>query len=99
MAIKTLETRTIEFDGKQREYRVVDRNIGSPAPKYFIAYNVGIPFISDEVPQQYREPMVLHELTEFELLPNEKDRCIRALRAELKIVPENIKEDYMRFRI
>lgn len=98
MAIKTLETRTIEFGGKQREYKVVDRNLDSPAPRYFISYGSGTPFISDEVPEDYREPMVLHELTEFELLTGEEDRCVKALDAELKIVPEEIKGDYVKFR-
>ncbi len=98
MGLKKLEVKTIEFNGKLREFRVVDRNVGSPAPKYFISYGNGTPFISDEVPENYRNPMVFRELTEFELLQNESDRCLKALNAELEIVPENLRKDYVLFR-
>ncbi|MEK6843862.1 MAG: hypothetical protein AABX83_00380 [Nanoarchaeota archaeon] len=98
MALITLETKAIEFNEKQREFIVVDRNIGSPAPKYFISYNNGSPFISDEVPEDYRKPMVFHELTEFELLQNKTDKCLNALLAELKTIPKNKRKDYFEFR-
>lgn len=98
MELKTLELKVITFNGKQRSYSVVDRNI-TPAPKYFISYNKGNPFISDEVPEEFRESMVFHELTEFELLQDKPDRCLQALKSELETVPKNKKEDYLKFRL
>ena len=98
MKLKTLETKTIEFQGNQRNYAVVDRDIGATAPKYFMSYNGGNPFISDEVPKEYREPMVFHELTEFELLKCTESKCLKSLKAELERVPEDMMQSYIIFR-
>jgi len=98
MGFKTLETRTMEFNGAQRQYHVVDRNIGQDAPQWFITYNNGLPFISDEVPENYREPMVFHEMMEFEPLKGQEGRCLKSLIAELETVPRTQKADYIQFR-
>jgi len=95
--MKIIKIETIEFNGEQREYDVVDRNLKG-APRYFIAYHEGRPFISDEVPQNYRPPMVFHELTEFEKLVGTDSPCLNSLKAELKIVPEESRERYIKFR-
>ncbi|PIN94464.1 hypothetical protein COU53_03545 [Candidatus Pacearchaeota archaeon CG10_big_fil_rev_8_21_14_0_10_30_48] len=96
--MKTLETRIIKFQEEEREYDVVDRNIDQPAPRYFISYRQGIPFISDEVPRDYMHPMILHKLTEFELLQEENDKCLKALKVELKSLNEEQLKEYIPFR-
>ena len=96
--INILETKIIEFKEKKRKYLVVDRNMGLPAPKYFIAYAAGVQFISNEIPEDYRNPMVFHKLTEFELLPNENNKCLKSLLAELETIPENKRKEYLEFR-
>jgi len=96
MTIRILEKGFVEFDGP-REYDVVDRSL-SPSPKFFISYNLGRPFISDEVPKEYRGFMVFHELTEFEKLRDSNDKCLNSLKSELEKVPEDKRKDYVTFR-
>jgi hypothetical protein len=99
MGLEKMSTGTVEFDGKDREYDVVNRNIGSPCPQWFISYNNGVPFVSDEIPEEYRPHMVFHELYEFETLdPNDPESCIRALEKELERVPKDQINDYIPFR-
>lgn len=96
--MEILETKIINFNGENREYDIVDRNIGD-APKYFIGYGEGLPFISDEVPEEYREHMIFHELTEFENLKKQKnDKCLTALMFELERVPQEKRKEYIKFR-
>jgi hypothetical protein len=96
--MKIQYTRTIEFLGKDRKYDVVSKHLDSPAPRWFIGYNNGRPFISDEVRQDYQRPMVFHELAEFEILQNGNESCLEALKAELITVPVNRRKDYVSFR-
>ena len=89
----------IFFEGNARNYEVIDRNLEVPCPKYFISYNNGKPFISDEVPKQFRPPMVRHELYEFEKLNPEDDKsCLTALIQEIIAVPNPILNKYLKFR-
>jgi hypothetical protein len=87
----------IKFEGEAREFDVADRNIPE-APKYFIGYNNGRPFISDEVPERFRKYMVLHELVEFEKFSEEEDSCYKALRFELMDVVDDDIYEYVPFR-
>tara|TARA_Y100000310_G_scaffold337228_1_gene423791 strand:- start:278 stop:673 length:396 start_codon:yes stop_codon:yes gene_type:complete len=96
---KVVSIESILFNGQERNYEVVDKNLNVPCPKYFISHNNGKPFISNEVPEKYRGYMVFHELYEFETRdPLTKDSCVISLKKELETVPENIKEDYIEFR-
>lgn len=101
MGIRTLETRTVEFNGAPREYHVVDRNVGCDAPQWFVSLGDKMPdktpFISDEVPEEYMTPMILHELIEAES-PKKEGRCLNALLAELETIPEAKRKDYVDFR-
>tara|TARA_Y100000310_G_scaffold345693_1_gene468396 strand:+ start:40484 stop:40876 length:393 start_codon:yes stop_codon:yes gene_type:complete len=96
--MKKLETRTIHFLGEDREYDVVSKDLDQPAPRWFIGYNNGRPFISDEVRRDYQRPMVFHELAEFEILQSENGSCLEALKAELMSIPVNERRAYVRFR-
>lgn len=94
---RVLETGLVLFFGREREYNVVSRDL-SPSPKYFISHGGGKPFISDEVPGEYREFMVFHELMEYEKLPESAERCLNALKKELEKVPTKMKNEYIKFR-
>ena len=93
---------TVEFEGQTREYDFLAKDYwaknGKDAPRYWIMYNEGRPVISNEVKQDYRPNMVLHELYEFEHNPDEPVRCLDALKAELSRLPEGEMEYYVPFR-
>jgi hypothetical protein len=91
------------FDGQIVEYDVISKDIPVKAPKWFIAYNRGHPFISDEVEKSdvrnYRKPMVLHEVMEFGRFQGRKRSCVKALKQELKVVDSREMRKYVGFRI
>ncbi len=56
-------------------------------------------FISDQVPEEYRSFMILHELIETgPALASAPGRCLAALMQELTLVPESIYIRYCQFR-
>ncbi len=89
---------TIHFDGKDREYDVMDNPERLIVPKYFISYGNGRPFISLEIPKEYRPHIVRHELYEFEKLEDSPNRCLQALMFELGEVPKKETSNYIQFR-
>jgi len=98
---KTLERRVLNFKGKPIEYKVVDRNVGFQTPKYFVGYKdpeEKIPFVSDEVPKEYLERIVRHEVIENEVYGKEEDKCLRATIEELKTVPKSQMKAYLAWR-
>jgi len=55
--------------------------------------------ISDKVDPMHRQYAVAHEYIEFiEIGIDTPNKCITALDEELKLVPEDIKPDYIRMR-
>jgi len=70
----------------------VFRCTGNPGDGYVFG-------ISDSVAEQYRQYAVAHEFIEFtEIGMETPNRCVKALEEELKLVPEEIKPDYLRMR-
>ncbi len=98
MGLKLHSIETILFDGKDREYEVMDNPEKLIVPKYFISYGNGKPFISSEVPKSYRPHMVRHELLEFEKIEDSPTCCLQALVSELEEVPSENREIYVQFR-
>jgi hypothetical protein len=99
MNIKVISKESTLFEGMPRVYDVVDKNLDIPCPKYFISYNQGNPFISEEVPQKFRKYMIYHELYEFEKFdPKEEDSCLESLRKELAKVPYYNLQEHVNFR-
>ncbi len=98
MGLQKHSIETITFDGKDREYDVMDNPEKLIVPKYFISYGGGRPFISLEIPKEYRSHMVRHELYEFEKLEDSPDRCLKSLMFELENVPHQDRSDYIPFR-
>lgn len=54
--------------------------------------------ISEEVPKAFRKFMLIHEIIEFTDLAGRQDRCVNALKIELKLVPKKIKAQYVQYR-
>ncbi|MBW2987844.1 hypothetical protein KY336_04815, partial [Candidatus Woesearchaeota archaeon] len=55
--------------------------------------------ISDNVRKDFRQYAVAHEYIEFtEIGMDTPDRCVKALEEELKLVPEEIKPEYIAMR-
>ncbi len=98
MGLKLHSIETILFDGKDREYNVMDNPEKLIVPRYFISYGNGKPFISSEVPKNYRHHMVRHELLEFEKIEDSPTCCLQALVSELEEVPTIDRNDYIPFR-
>jgi hypothetical protein len=99
MNIKIISKESTIFEGRTRIYDVVDKNLGIPCPKYFVSYNQGSPFISQEVPQNFRKYMIYHELYEFEEFdPKDEDSCLESLRKELAKVPYYNLQEHVDFR-
>ncbi len=70
----------------------VIRCTGEPSDGYVLG-------ISDSVDERFRQYAVAHEYIEFtEIGIDAPDRCVRALEEELKLVPDNIKPDYIPMR-
>ena len=99
MGLEVISTEMVDFEGAQREYEVVSRHIERPSPRFFVRYNSGKPFISDEVPVRYRGFMVYHELYEFEKLGlMDEKSCVKALEKELDMVGSKLIKGYVQFR-
>jgi hypothetical protein len=99
MEMEIIETKSVYFNGQIRKYDVVASDLGVPCPKFFIGYNSGRPFISEDVPRVWRPFMAYHELHEFENLnPKCEDSCVEALDEELRVVGQGIVPIYVPFR-
>ncbi|MEK6892656.1 MAG: hypothetical protein AABX07_00465 [Nanoarchaeota archaeon] len=70
----------------------VVRLTGEPSDGYVLG-------ISDEVNEKYRPYALVHEFIEFvETKADVQNKCRRALEEELKLVPEELKSDYLKMR-
>ena len=91
-------TERIIVGGNPFEFDVVKDSGLEQMLSFFIGYNNGRPFISSEVPVDYRIPMVTHEIMEFTAYLGKPDSCLNALKDELKLVPAKQLEEYITFR-
>ena len=98
IAAKKVGEGVVSFEGAVREFDVLDKNLGVPCPRYFVSYNNGRPFISNEVRPVYQQRMVFHELVEFEKYEDQEGRCVKALNDELRLVSSTKLLTYVRFR-
>ena len=89
---------TVEFEGSLYTYTIVNKNLEPRLPGF-----LGFPggehlFISEEVPVDYRDPQLIHEIIEFTQLQGVEGRCLKALKIELGLIPEEIKDEYVSYR-
>jgi ubiquinone/menaquinone biosynthesis C-methylase UbiE len=83
--------------GETYKYTVLKKEL-EPALAGFIGQFEGHFFISEEVPNEYRELQLIHEIIEFTELTDQPGRCLQALKRELELIPDNIKSEYLKYR-
>ncbi|MDP1833900.1 MAG: hypothetical protein Q8L11_03135 [Candidatus Moranbacteria bacterium] len=91
----------VALHGEGIPYAILSRNVNKDLPGFVGCLKDGGErsfFISEDVPAQFREPQVLHEIMEFEELAECPGSCLMALRYELTLVPADLYEEYLRFR-
>jgi len=97
IANNTVQTEELKYKGKTIPYSVLKKEVALDLPG-FLGYANGHLFISEEVPENFRNPQLIHEYIEFVELKDEKDRCLQASKRELEYVPDELKESYLEYR-
>ena len=87
----------ISVSGRLYSYLVLKKEAGQPLPG-FVGQDKGLPFISEEVPSEFRGFVLAHEIIEFGELAGTGNRCAEALHRELVLVPPLIRESYVKYR-
>lgn len=98
--IKTNEVGSseIEYGGKKIPYTILKKEL-APALPGFLGYPNGEHlFISEEVPEKFRALQLIHEIVEFTELKGQKGRCVEALKRELSVLPQEIRQEYLEYR-
>ncbi len=86
------------YKGGKIPYTILKKEVAPTLPG-FLGYPHGEHlFISEEVPEAFRVPQLIHEIVEFTELQNQKGRCVEALQRELSVVPAEIKHAYLEYR-
>jgi len=88
----------IELEGKKIPYTILKKELAPELPGFLGFFEGEHLFISEEVPEKFREPQLIHEIIEFTELKGKKGRCVESLKRELSIVPEEIKKEYLEYR-
>lgn len=91
-------TGQVEYDSEKIPYTILKKDLEPRLPGFLGYLNGENLFISEEVPEAFRLPQLIHEIIEFTELKGQKGRCVEALKRELETVPEGIKKDYIRYR-
>lgn len=94
---KPIETGVTTLDGKEFKYRVYDKNLNSKLSN-FVGFVAGELFISEEVPEKYRNYFFLHEINCVPNIGKKNHHCVSALQYELSHVPKPDQVDYINFR-
>ena len=97
----TVEMGTIAYLGEQIPYTVAKKEIAPQLPGFIGWVNPAKAehlFISEEVPEEFRYPQLLHEIIEFKSYKGQPDRCRNALQKELSVVPPDILPRYIPYR-
>lgn len=89
----------IEVDGETYPYTIMDQELEGAPPNFVGFLDAKFLFISEEVLPQYRNHFLRHEVICNKKLQGRSGRCEQATKRELEQVPEEIKEDYIKFRI
>lgn len=88
----------VEVEGETRQYHIMDPLL-EPELKYFLGFSgQKFLFVSADVPEEFREYVLRHEVLEFVHHAGEVGRCVASLRQELAGVPESIRAAYITFR-
>lgn len=95
------ELKSVRVSGHLYTYLVLGRDsLPDEVPRYFVGFDKesGLCFISDEVPDPYREFFLRHEIYEMvlfpALFPGDPNRCLRALQWELGKAKSKLEERF-----
>ncbi len=88
----------VEYEGEEIPYTVLNKDLEPKLPGFVGYLNGEHLFISEEIPEKYRFPQLIHEIVEFTKLKDQKGRCVEALKHELSFIPEEIWEEYIEYR-
>lgn len=88
----------IEYGGKKIPYTILKKESVPTLPGFLGYPNAEYLFISEEVPENFRAPQLIHEIIEFTELKGQKGKCVEALKRELSFVPEEIRQEYFKYR-
>lgn len=88
----------IEYQGERIPYTILKKEAEPRLPGFLGFPNGQNLFISEEVPEQFGYSQLIHEFIEFTELSGKEGRCLEALKRELKLVPEEIKREYLKYR-
>lgn len=87
----------IIYNNRPIEYTIVKKEL-VPELKWFLWCAKGYFFISEDVPERFREPQIMHEIVEFTELQWKKWRCLQSLKYELSSIPKDMREEYIAYR-
>ncbi|MEI8343481.1 MAG: hypothetical protein WCF93_00855 [Candidatus Moraniibacteriota bacterium] len=86
------------YNGERISYSIISKDFEPRLPG-FIGFPEGQLFISEEVPENYRKPMLIHEWVEFTEFAGQKGRCVKALKRELDFAPKGAERmAYLEYR-
>ncbi len=84
----------ISYRGERFSYSILRKEFELRLPG-FVGFPEGHLFISEDVPKDYRKPILIHEFVEFTEFAGQVDRCRRAVVRELFHAPKG--EEYSRY--
>lgn len=88
----------IEYNGRKILYSILQKDLVPSLPGFLWYPNGEHLFISEEVPEKFRDPQLIHEIIEFSELKDQTWRCLMALKAELEMLQQNIRQEYLAYR-
>lgn len=102
IASKMVGEEKVVFRGTEYPYAILVREVNPYLPGFLGCFPDGDKqyfFISEEVPQEFREFQLVHEILEFtELGRDVPGSCLKALMHELALVPEYMLKNYLPYR-
>ncbi len=91
----------VTFAGEAYTYCIINRQLVPDLPNFmgFLVTDFGyFLFISEDVPEEYHELCLGHELYEKLQLGGDRGQCIDALKWEIEQVPQDMMDSYLSWR-
>lgn len=90
---------SFQFNGKTYRFAIVSKELEPALPGFLGFFQKKHLFISEEVPEAFRIPQLIHEIVEESSeLTGKKGRCLEALYRELRYVQGNLVGEYIQYR-
>ena len=102
IASKMVGESRIVFRGEGYPYAILAREANLELPGFLGCFPDGDKqyfFLSEDIPEEFREFQLVHEILEFtELGRDVPGSCLKALMHELALVPEHMLKNYLPYR-